>query len=51
MLPLGRRLLAELVGTALLVTIVVGSGISAQRLSPDDAGLQLLYNSTATAFG
>lgn len=49
--PLGRRLLAELVGTGLLVTVVVGSGIAGQRLSPDDVGLQLLYNSTATVFG
>ena len=49
--PLGRRLLAELVGTALLVTVVVGSGIAAQQLSPDDVGLQLLENSTATVFG
>jgi glycerol uptake facilitator-like aquaporin len=48
---LPRRLLAEFVGTALLVTVVVGSGIAAQRLSPDDVGLQLLENSTATAFG
>ena len=48
---LGRRLLAELVGTGLLVTVVVGSGIAGQRLSPDDVGLQLLYNSTATVFG
>jgi glycerol uptake facilitator-like aquaporin len=48
---LGRRLLAELVGTGLLVTVVVGSGIAAQRLSPDDAGLQLLENSIATALG
>lgn len=46
-----RRLTAELIGTALLVTVVVGSGIAAQRLSPDDAGLQLLENSTATALG
>lgn len=43
--------MAEAVGTALLVAIVVGSGIFAQRLSPGDAGLQLLENSTATAFG
>ena len=50
-LPLLRRLLAELVGTALLVTVVVGSGIAAQRLSPNDVGLQLLENSTATVFG
>jgi arsenate reductase len=44
-----RRLLAEFVGTALLVTAVVGSGIMATRLSPHDVGLQLLENSTATA--
>jgi arsenate reductase len=50
-LPLARRALAELVGTALLVTVVVGSGIMAVRLSPDDTGLQLLQNSTATVFG
>ncbi len=48
---LWRRLLAELLGTGLLVAIVVGSGIAAQRLSPDDTGLQLLENSLATAFG
>jgi glycerol uptake facilitator-like aquaporin len=48
---LGRRLVAEGLGTMLLVTVVVGSGIAAQRLSPDDVGLQLLENSTATALG
>nr|WP_203928160.1 MIP/aquaporin family protein [Virgisporangium ochraceum] len=47
---LWRRLLAEFVGTALLVTAVVGSGIMATTLSPDDVGLQLLENSVATAF-
>ena len=46
-----RRLLAEFLGTGLLVTVVVGSGIAAQQLSPDDVGLQLLENSTATVFG
>jgi len=46
-----RLLLAELIGTALLVTVVVGSGIAAARLSPSDSGLQLLENSTATVFG
>jgi glycerol uptake facilitator-like aquaporin len=46
-----RPLLAEFVGTALLVTVVVGSGIAAAQLSPDDVGLQLLENSTATVFG
>ncbi len=49
--PLGRRLLAESVGTALLVVVVVGSGIAAQNLSPNDVGLQLLENSIATALG
>ncbi|MEQ4717668.1 MIP/aquaporin family protein [Nonomuraea sp. B19D2] len=46
-----RPLLAEFLGTALLVTVVVGSGIMAQTLSPGDVGLQLLENSTATVFG
>ncbi|MET3173626.1 UNVERIFIED_ORG: glycerol uptake facilitator-like aquaporin [Arthrobacter sp. UYCu721] len=49
--PLWRRAVAELIGTSLLVTIVVGSGIAAQQLSPDDVGLQLLQNSTATVLG
>jgi glycerol uptake facilitator-like aquaporin len=49
--PLARRLLAEATGTALLVMVVVGSGIAAQRLSPNDAGLQLLQNSLATTLG
>ena len=49
--PLVRRLLAEALGSALLVAIVVGSGIAAQQLSPDDVGLQLLQNSTATVLG
>src|SRR5258705_1677722 len=47
----GRRLSAEAVGTALLVAIVVGSGIAAQRLSPGNTGLQLLENSIATGAG
>lgn len=46
-----RPLLAEFLGTGLLVAIVVGSGIAASQLSPDDIGIQLLENSTATAFG
>lgn len=51
MTGLPRRLLAELVGTGLLVTVVVGSGIAAQQLSPGQVGLQLLENSTTTVFG
>lgn len=50
-LPIARRAAAEFVGTSLLVAIVVGSGIAAQRLSPDDTGLQLLENSLTTALG
>ena len=50
-MTLWRRVLAELLGTGLLVMVVVGSGIAAQRLSPDDVGLQLLENAAATAVG
>ncbi|WP_328513915.1 aquaporin family protein [Streptomyces mirabilis] len=47
---LGRRAVAELVGTAALVAVVVGSGIQATELSRD-VGVQLLANSLATVFG
>jgi glycerol uptake facilitator-like aquaporin len=43
-----RQALAEFLGSAGLVTVVIGSGIAAQRLSPDDVGLQLLENALAT---
>ncbi len=43
-----RRLLAEALGTALLIVAVIGSGIMASRLSPNDVGLQLLENAFAT---
>ena len=49
--PLRRRLVAEALGTGLLVTVVVGSGAAAERLSPTDTGLALLENSIATALG
>jgi arsenate reductase len=49
--PLPRRLAAELLGSAFLAAIVIGSGIAAQRLSPSDTGLELLENSAATAAG
>jgi len=48
---LARCAIAEAVGTGLLVAVVVGSGIFAQRLSPNEKGLQLLENSVATALG
>jgi len=46
---LTRRAFAEFLATALLVAAVVGSGIAAQTLSPNDVGLQLLENTIATA--
>jgi glycerol uptake facilitator-like aquaporin len=48
-LDLTRRVVAEALGTALLIIAVIGSGIMATNLSPDDAGLQLLENAAATA--
>ena len=48
--PLARRLLAEFLGTALLVAVVVGSGIAAATLSRD-VGLELLENAVVTAAG
>jgi arsenate reductase len=49
--PLWRRLLAELAGSAFLAAVVIGSGIAAQRLSPGQPGLELLENAAATAAG
>ena len=49
--PLARRLLAELLGSAFLAALVIGSGIAAQTLSPGDIGLELLENAAATAAG
>jgi glycerol uptake facilitator-like aquaporin len=46
---LRRKVLAEFIGTALLLAAIVGSGIAAQRLSPNDVGLELLENAAATA--
>ncbi|HJQ45638.1 MAG TPA: MIP/aquaporin family protein [Amycolatopsis sp.] len=48
--PLARRVAAEGIGTAILVAVVVGSGIQATSLSPD-TGVRLLANSLATVFG
>jgi glycerol uptake facilitator-like aquaporin len=48
---LSRRLLAELLGSAFLAALVIGSGIAAQQLSPNDIGLQLFENAAATAGG
>ena len=48
MRALRRVLLAEFLGTLLLLVGVVGSGIMAARLSPTDVGLQLFQNAAAT---
>ena len=42
--------MAEFFGTAWLLIAIVGSGITAERLSPNDAGLQLLQNALVTGF-
>jgi glycerol uptake facilitator-like aquaporin len=49
--PLPRRLLAELLGSAFLAAVVIGSGIAAQELSPNNVGLELFENAAATAAG
>lgn len=46
-----RRLLAEFLGSALLATVVIGSGIAAQNLSPGNVGVELFENAAATATG
>jgi len=48
---LWRRLAAEMLGSAFLAAVVIGSGIAAQQLSPDNVGLQLFENAAATAAG
>jgi glycerol uptake facilitator-like aquaporin len=45
---LKRRLLAEALGTALLLAAIVGSGIMAERLAGGNAALALLANTLAT---
>lgn len=48
---LWRRLLAEYLGSLLLATVVIGSGIAAQTLSPNAIGLELLENAAVTGLG
>jgi glycerol uptake facilitator-like aquaporin len=48
---LGRRLAAEGVGTALLLAIVVGSGIMGERLAGGNHAIALLGNTIATGAG
>jgi arsenate reductase len=48
---LWRRLTAEFAGSAFLAAIVIGSGIAAAALSPNEAGLELFENAAVTAAG
>ena len=50
-ITLGRAAAAEAIGTALLLAIVVGSGIMGERLSQGNAAIALLANSIATGGG
>ena len=46
-----KAALAELIGTALLLACVVGSGIMGERLAGGNVAIALLANSLATGFG
>jgi glycerol uptake facilitator-like aquaporin len=48
---LSRKLLGELLGTALLLAVVIGSGIMAERLSGGNVAIALLANTLATVGG
>ncbi len=48
---LQRRLFAEVLGTALLLAIVIGSGIMAERLAGGNVAIALLANTAATVGG
>jgi glycerol uptake facilitator-like aquaporin len=48
---LPRKLLAEMLGTALLLAVVIGSGIMAERLSGGNTAVALLANTLATVGG
>jgi glycerol uptake facilitator-like aquaporin len=50
-MTLARRIVAEGVGTALLLAVVVGSGIMAERLAGGNAAIALLANAVATGAG
>ena len=50
-MTLARRMVAEILGTALLLATVVGSGIMGERLAGGSVGLALLANTLATGAG
>jgi glycerol uptake facilitator-like aquaporin len=47
----GRRLAAEALGTALLLAVVIGSGIMGERLAGGNVAIALLGNTLATGAG
>ena len=49
--PLPRRLLAEGLGTLLLLAVVIGSGVMAERLAGGNVAVALLANTGATVAG
>lgn len=50
-MDLSRKLIAELLGTALLLAVVIGSGVMAERLSGGNVAIALLANTLATVGG
>ena len=50
-IDLRRKLLAELTGTALLLAVVIGSGIMGERLAGGNVAIALLANTLATVGG
>ena len=50
-LPLSRRAVAELLGATFLLTVIVGSGIMAERLADGNDAIALLANALATGTG
>ena len=50
-MSLGRKLFAEALGTALLLAIVIGSGVMGETLAAGNAAVALLANTLATVFG
>ena len=50
-MSLARKFVAELVGTAMLLAAVVGSGIMGERLAGGNVAIALLANTIATGAG
>lgn len=50
-MPLGKRVVSEAVGTALLLATIIGSGIMGERLAGGNVAIALLANSIATGGG